>query len=455
MRKLAAFPRGQFQWRVGVNRIERVAKVYNSDSKRLIIRGDGGERMDYRRVCVGLILSMVTAVQAADWPQWRGADRTDISPETGLLRKWPEGGPKRVWMNENSGLGYSGFAVVGGKLFTMGARDDAELVICLDANSGQELWATKVGPVLDNGWGNGPRGTPTVDGARVYAMGGTGELVCCQVENGNTVWKASMSDLGGKRPNWGYCESVLVDGPRVVCTPGGGKGALVAFNKESGEVLWQSAELTNGAQYASVVPASIHGKPQYIQLFQDAVAAVSPDDGKLLWKAEWPGKTAVIPTPVVKDNHIFITSGYGVGCSLIRIDESNKPHEVYFNKNMKNHHGGVILVGDHLYGHSDGVGWMCLDFMTGEIAWNERGELGKGCVTCADGKLYCVDESSGEVALVEAVPQAWKEVSRFKLAPQTSKRSPRGKIWTHPVISNGKLYLRDQELVYCFDIKSE
>jgi len=411
--------------------------------------------MDLRQFVIVMVAGAAVSAKAADWPTWRGADRTDISRETGLLKKWPADGPQRVWLNENSGLGYSGFSIVAGKLFTMGARDEAEHVICLDAANGKELWAARIGPVLDNGWGNGPRGTPTVDGSRVYAMGGTGELVCCQVESGDVVWKASMSELGGKRPNWGYCESVLVDGPRVVCTPGGDKGALAAFDKENGTLLWRSTDLKNGAQYASVVPATIHGQAQYVQLFQDAVAAVAPEDGKLLWKSEWPGKTAVIPTPIVKDNYVFITSGYGVGCSLIRIKEGNQPEEVYFNKNMKNHHGGVILIGDHLYGHSDGVGWMCLDFMTGEIAWNERGELGKGCVTAADGMLYCVDESSGEVALVEATPKGWNEVSRFKLSPQTSKRSPRGKIWTHPVVSNGKLYLRDQELLFCFDIKPE
>jgi outer membrane protein assembly factor BamB len=413
---------------------------------------------DRGRTALLLICTVVVAASfasAANWPQWRGADRTDVSKETGLLKKWPADGPARVWINENVGLGYSGVAIVDGNLFTMGARGDAEFLICLDANTGTEKWATQVGPVLDNGWGNGPRGTPTVDGPWVYAMGGTGELVCAAVSDGKTAWKANMSNLGGKRPNWGYCESVLVDGPRVCCTPGGDRGAIVAFNKESGEVLWRSTSLTNGAQYASIVPAVIHGQSQYIQLFQDDLAAVSPEDGSLLWKAAWPGKTAVIPTPIVKDDHVFVTSGYGVGCSLVKIDAENRPHEVYFNKNMKNHHGGVLLVGDHLYGHSDGVGWMCLDFKTGEIAWNERGVLGKGCVTSADDMLYCIDESTGEVVLAEVNPKAWVEHSRFKLAPQTSKRSPRGKIWTHPVVANGKLYLRDQDLLFCFDIKGQ
>ena len=402
-----------------------------------------------------VLAACISAVSGADWPHWRGPDRTDVSKETGLLKKWPEGGPRQVWLNENAGLGYSGVSIVAGNLFTMGAREDAEYVICLDANTGTEKWASKVGSVLDNGWGNGPRGTPSVDGNRVYAMGGTGGLVCLKVEDGSEVWRTGMSELGGGRPNWGYCESVLIDGPRVVCTPGGPQGAIAALDKETGKVLWRSEKLTNGAQYASIVPATINGQAQYVQLFQDSVAAVSPDDGTLLWKAEWPGKTAVIPTPIVANNQVFVTSGYGVGCTLIQIDAENKTKEVYFNKNMKNHHGGVLLLGDHLYGHSDGVGWMCLDLKTGDITWNERGALGKGCVTSADGMLYCIDEASGEVALVEASPKGWKEISRFKMNPQSSKRSARGRIWTHPVVSNGKLYVRDQDKLLCYDVKGE
>jgi outer membrane protein assembly factor BamB len=404
---------------------------------------------------VGVTAVFAQSVSADDWPGWRGPDRTDVSKETGLLKKWPAEGPKRVWLNENAGLGYSGVSVVDGRLFTLGARDDAEQLICLDAATGEEKWATQLGPILGNKWGDGPRGTPTVDGTHVYAMGGTGHLICVQAEDGKKLWTVEMSELGGGKPNWGYCESVLVDGPRVVCTPGGSKGAIAALNKETGEVLWRSTELTNGAQYASIIPAVIHDQAQYVQLFQNELAAVSPEDGKLLWKTSWPGKTAVIPTPIVSADHVFVTSGYGVGCMLVKIDADNKLEEVYFNKNMKNHHGGVLLLGEHLYGHSDGVGWTCLDFKTGEIVWNERGALGKGCVTSADGMLYCVDEGNGEVALVEASPNGWNEQGRFKLTPQTTQRSPSGRIWTHPVVSNGKLYLRDQDLLFCYDVKAE
>jgi outer membrane protein assembly factor BamB len=401
------------------------------------------------------ILSVTATSLAAnfDWPQWRGPNRDDVSKETGLLKQWPEGGPKRVWLFENAGHGYSGPSIVAGKLFTIGTRDNAEILLALDANTGKELWFAKLGGVLENNWGGGPRGTPTVDGNHVYALSGRGNLVCATVADGKPVWQASMTELGGKIPTWGYTESVLVDGDMVVCTPGGSQGALAALDKKTGKVLWRSKEFTDPAQYASIVPAEINGTRQYVQLTMQSIVGVAAKDGKLLWKAPFPGKTAVIPTPIVRDNVVYVTAGYGVGCKQVKIGPNNEVTTVYENKVMKNHHGGVILVGEHIYGHAD-AGWTCQNFKTGEEVWNHRG-FGKGAVGYADGRLYCVEESSGKVALVEASPEGWKEHGRFTLDPQTKIRSPQGRIWTHPVISNGKLYLRDQDLIYCYDVKQQ
>jgi outer membrane protein assembly factor BamB len=387
-----------------------------------------------------------------DWPQWRGPDRSDVSKETGLLKSWPASGPKRVWLYEGAGSGYSGPAVAKGKLFTIGTRDGNEVLLVLDANTGQEVLATKLGPVLDNDWGDGPRGTPTVDGDRVYALSGPGNLACVSIADGKILWQVAMAELGGKRPNWGYTESVLIDGNKVLCTPGGSKGALAALDKMTGKVLWQSKDFTEPAHYSSIVAAQINGDAQYVQRTEKSVVGISPRDGKLLWETSFPGRTAVIPTPIVRGNEVYVTAGYGAGCKMVRIGAGNEVTVVYENKVMKNHHGGVILVGDHVYGHGD-PGWVCQDFKTGESVWNHRG-FGKGAVGYADGMLYCVDESSGAVALVEASPQGWKEHGRFKLDPQTKIRSSRGRIWTHPVISNGKLYLRDQDLIYCYDVKA-
>ncbi len=386
-----------------------------------------------------------------DWPQWRGPNRDDVSKETGLLKEWPEGGPKRVWMFENAGHAYSGPAIVAGRLYTMGTRDNAEILLALDASTGQEFWATPLGSILENSWGVGPRSTPTVSGGQILALSGKGNLACVGAADGKIIWQKKLTTLGGKVPGWGYTESVLVDGDRVVCTPGEAQGAVAALNKKTGEVLWRSADFTDGAQYSSIIPAKINGTDTYVQLTKQSIVGLAAKDGKVLWKSSFPGVTAVIPTPIVRDNFVYVAAGYGVGCKQIKINPDNTVETVYENKVMKNHHGGVILVGEHLYGHAD-VGWTCQSFKTGEEVWNHR-EFKKGAVAYADGMLYCLEEGSGKLALIEASPAGWKPHGKFTLDPQTKIRNPQGRIWVHPVISNGKLYLRDQDLIYCYDVK--
>ncbi len=402
---------------------------------------------------VFLASALAASALANDWPQWRGPDRSDLSKETGLLKEWPPEGLKQTWLFKNAGQGYSGPAIVGGKLLTLGTRDGKEILLALDANTGQEIWTHALGSILGNNWGDGPRGTPSVDGDKVYALSGPGVLACVSLADGKEVWTTKLSDIGGKVPGWGYTESPLVDGDQVVVTPGGGNGAIAAFDKATGKLLWQSKGFTDGAQYSSIVPAAINGEKQYIQLTMQSVVGISPKDGAVLWKQPFPGKTAVIPTPVVKDNQVYVTAGYGAGCAALKIEAGNKISIAYENKVMKNHHGGVILVGDYLYGHSDGNGWVCQDWKTGEQKWNEKSKLGKGAIGYADGMFYCLEESSGTVALIEASPDGWNEKGRFKLDPQTTIRSPQGHIWTHPVIANGNLYLRDQDLIFCYSVK--
>ncbi len=410
-----------------------------------------------------LLASLLTltfsSLMAGDWPQWRGPNRDDVSKETGLLQKWPSSGPKVLWVNKDGGLGYAGFAVVGDTMYTMGLRGETEYLLAIKVSDGKEKWAKPIGKILKNGWGDGPRSTPTVDGDYIYAMGGRGGLHCFKASNGAPVWDVSMtSDLGGKVPNWGYTESPLVDGPIVICTPGGKKGAIVALDKKTGKIKWRSKSFTDRAEYSSVIKAEHNGQRQYIQLTQKSVVGVNAKNGNVLWKTDWPGRVAVIPTPIFAQGHVYITSGYGVGCNLYEINKSNKVSAVYedsVKKIMKNHHGGVIKVGDYLYGYSDGVGWTCQDFKTGKKMWNEKRALGKGCISYADNRFYCVDERNGDVVLIEASPKGWSEKGRFTLSPQTKNRNPRGKIWVHPVIANGKMYLRDQEIIICYDISAK
>lgn len=397
-----------------------------------------------------------------DWPQWMGPNRDGLTAETGLLQEWPEGGPEKVWSFEKCGLGYSGPAIVGDTLYVMGERDKFEQLIAIDVTTGEERWATNLGDneVQENekyneGWLGGPRGTPTVVGDRVYCLASRGELVCLNSKSGDVVWTKKMQDLGGKTPAWGYAESPLVADGMVVCTPGGGEGAITAFDAATGEIRWRCTELNDTAHYSSILSVTAHGKPMLVQLLEKRVVGLSPADGKLLWESPFDGSVAVIPTPLFHDNSVYITSGYGAGCQLITLDADLKPTAEYkgsATKLMSNHHGGVVRIGEQVYGHSDGKGWLCQNFATGKREWLERGGHEKGSIAYADGRLYCLGEGAGEIYLIAASPEGWEEQGHFKLEPQTQMDRKGGKIWTHPVISGGKLFLRDQDQLHCYDV---
>ena len=415
--------------------------------------------MSVRFSVSALVLCAVlsNSVRAEDWPSWRGPHRDDISSETGLLKQWPDGGPEKLWTSKDAGLGYSGVATSNGVLFTMGAdgstAESHEFVIALKADTGEKIWQTNVGNYLDNGWGGGPRSTPTISGELLVAISGKGNVVCLSVKDGVEKWRTSLTELGGSVPNWGYCESALIDGDKVLVTPGGDKGTVACFSLQSGEKLWQSEDIKEKAHYSSIIAVDHFGKRQYIQLTESKVFGLDAD-GKLLWQHNFSGRVAVIPTPIYKDGQVYVTAGYGAGCLLVNVTGDNKVEKIYDNKVMKNHHGGVVLLGDYLYGHSDDNGVICQNFSTGELVWSDKKKNGsKGSVAYADGMLYCLTEGDGECSLVEATEKEFREVSKFKLDPQTTQRNPQGRIWTHPVISNGCLFLRDQDVICCYKIK--
>ncbi|MEZ6115251.1 MAG: PQQ-binding-like beta-propeller repeat protein [Pirellulaceae bacterium] len=383
--------------------------------------------------------------------------RDDVSLETNLLTTWPEAGPERRWLFENAGVGYSGISVVKDRLYTMGSRNGKEELICLNSLTGEEIWATPVSDEFDNKWGNGPRSTPTVEGDFVYTLSAGGTVLCANRTDGSAQWSISLTDFGGEVPGWGYTESVLIEGDHLICTPGGSQGTLLALNKTDGTKVWQSIEFTDPAHYASIIAADVHGQRQLIQVTEKSVVGIAADSGKLLWKTDWPGAVAVIPTPVYRDGHVYVTSSYSAGCNVFQISPDNQVAAKYdekAQKMMKNHHGGVVLVGDSIFGYSDGVGWLCHDFLSGEVKWRARDEFGKGAITAANGQLVLVSESEGEVALIDAATDGWHEHGRFTLDPQTELRKPDGRIWVHPVVVNGKLYLRDQDLIYCYNVSN-
>jgi outer membrane protein assembly factor BamB len=406
-----------------------------------------------------LFLGVTPLTAATDWPSWRGPDRDNRSPDTGLLKSWEKNGPPLVWTFDNAGKGYSSPAIVDGLLYLTGSRDGEVLLMCLDATTGKEKWSTPIGrdpeKGYNTGWGAGTRGAATVGDGLVYAMTATGDLAAVQTSDGKVKWKKDLvKDYGGNIPDWGYSESPLLDNGKLLVTPGGKDGAIVALDAATGADLWRSKDLTDGAQYSSIIAADVDGKRQYIQLFMNTLAGVDAANGDLLWTSRWPaGRTAVIPTPIHHNGRVYITSGYGAGSKLVAITNDGA-EDVWDNKVMKNHHGGVVLIDGHVYGFSDGGGVICQNFETGEMVWSERGEgIQKGAIHYADGMLYCLDEHEGSVFLIEASPEGYKEHGRFNLPRETElRRGTSGKVWTHPVVINGKLYLRDQDLLFCFDV---
>jgi len=418
---------------------------------------------------------------AFDWPQFRGPDRTGVSAEKGLLQQWPKDGPKLLWTIKTAGLGFSSPSIVGDRLYTLGARDDTTYVLCYDiGRKGEELWKAKVGPMFtfdNNTWGDGPRGTPTVDGDRLYALGGFGDLVCVDARTGKELWRTHLEkDLGGvMMSEWGYSESPLVDGDKLVCMPGGERGTLAAFDKKTGKLLWRSKGLKDKATYSSLRVLEVGGVRQYVALTMidnvegSAVAGVAADDGRLLWYQRFhKGHSyAVAPTPLIRGDLVYVTAGYGAGCRLLKITgkdgkfEAEEQYSTKAQKSLKNQHGGVVLVGDHVYGHSERLGWVCQDFKTGKNVWEEEAKLeceASGSILAADGCLYLYSDQA-EVALLKTTPDGWDEQGRFPLpqksdAPKTRATSSRAQIWTPPVIANGRLYLRDQELLFCFDVRA-
>jgi outer membrane protein assembly factor BamB len=398
--------------------------------------------------------------ESRDWPQWRGANRDGISPDKDLLQEWPEDGPPVAWKATGIGEGFSSVSVAADRVYTMGDLEDACYVFAIDRQSGETVWKVKVGKTGGNY--KGPRSTPTVDGNRLYILGQFGDLLCCEAASGEVVWRKNLvDDFKGRPGSWNYTESVLIDGEKLICTPGARDAALVALNKDTGDVLWRGrTEEGDSAAYASPVTAEIGGVRQYVQLLSKGGASFAADDGKLLWRYgtqdnRLADNTANIPTPIVQRDLVFFCAGYGRGGGLVRVTKSSDDFnvdELWFNQRLQNKHGGVVWIGDFLYGDTDdrGLPW-CADARTGELVWQRRsrGEgSGSAAVTYADGNLYWRYQN-GVMALVPVGQAKYEETSTFKI-PEGSDPS-----WPHPVVIGGRLYLRDQDNLWCYDVRKK
>ena len=417
-----------------------------------------------------LLASLCGTLSADEWPQWRGPNRDGISKESGLLQQWPEGGPKLIWQIKDLGDGYSAPAVVGDRLYVMSsvgvAAEGSESVKALSVADGKEIWTTKVGSVGVNTRGNnypGSRSTPSVDGDRVYALGSNGDLACLEAASGKIIWQKNLqADFGGKHGSWAYAESPLVDGDMVVCTPGGEKATLVALNKKSGEIVW-TCPVPGGddAGYASVVIAEGGGVKQYVQFLAKGVVGVEAKTGKFLWRYDKTGTgPANIATPVARDTFVY-SAGGRTGGALLKLKATGagaSAEEVYMTPGLPSAIGGAVEVNGALFG-TTGQALVSADFSTGQIKWQER-SVGAGALLYADGRLYWHGETSGEVALVEANPEAFREAGRFTppdmpISRAASSETKSGKAWTYMAIANGKLYVRDWNCLWCYDINAK
>lgn len=385
-----------------------------------------------------------------DWPQWHGPNRDNISRETGLLKQWPSGGPKLLWTTRGLGNGYGSLAIKADRIYVQGTSSGQSAVFALDRATGKPVWHAPIGRALDQDRGGGPRGTPTVDGDVLYVLTENGDLACLDAKNAHITWKRNiLADFRGGNPNWLISESPLIDGAKLIVTPGGRGAGMVALDKASGKEIWRCAELSDEAGYASCVIADVHNVRTIMNLTSEGGVGVRATDGKLMWHYEKAANgTANCTTPVYHDGKVLYTSGYGTGCGLLALMPSNgeiTAKEMYFNREMQNHHGGVILHNGHVYGSSGSI-LTCMEWMTGASKWKNRA-VGKGSLTYADGMLYLFGEDN-MVGLAEASPSAYVEKGRFPIEDQ-GKPS-----WAHPVVAGGKLYIRNQDYLNCYNVKA-
>jgi outer membrane protein assembly factor BamB len=384
------------------------------------------------------------------WPEFHGPGRTNLSPEKGLLKKWPDGGPPLVWKYSHCGQGYSGVALAEGMIFTAGDFDDNEMLLTLDLD-GKLLWKSPNGRAW-LGASPGSRTTPTYDEGMLYHMNPDGRLLACAARSGKPLWDVDLKARFDARPGvWAFAENVVVDGPRVLCTPGGSKGRVVALDKHSGKTLWANTEIEHPAAYCSGLVVTYHGVRQFLTMTQKSVVGVDVATGKLVWSAPFvPRSPQNALTPVFHDGYVFVACGHSSGGTVLRIDpDAHTAATVWFRRDLDNCHGGAVLVDGKLYGcgcRQGGKNFYCVDFLSGDTVKLD-GTLGKVGITWADGMIYCLNHR-GTMSLLAATAGGFEVRSQFELP-----KKPENTYLAHPVVCGGRLYLRCDQDLYVFDVR--
>ncbi len=420
-----------------------------------------------KQILAGMLaLSLGSLSEGSEWTHFRGPNNDGISPEKGLLKSWPEAGPRLVWKSSGLGKGYASLSIADGKIYTTGNTGSGQAVIAASLTDGKIRWTRKLTDTDPKHGYSGSRCTPTIDGDFLYVVPSDGQIVCLKASDGAIVWRHAFKEWGGKMMSgWGYAESPLVDGERVVCNPGGKEAMLVALDKKSGKVIWKSNgsaegdQGKDGAGYGCIAISQACGIKQYVAMTGKGLVGVRASDGEHLWGYNRvANKTACIPTPIVVDDFVITSSGYGDGgtacLELVKSGKGVEAKERWWKSNieLQNHHGGMIQLGDYVYlGHKHNNGFpTCIEWKSGAIKWGGKDNRGAGkgsaAILYADGNII-FRYQDGLVALVGANPNAYELKATFKPVFQE------GKTWAHPVILDGKLYLREQDVLMCYDLR--
>lgn len=401
------------------------------------------------------LLSTVIFAQEPNWNQFRGPNNDNHSFSTGIADSWGETGPKLLWKIDTLGAGYSNVSFFGDMMFAMGDIGDQCFVMALERGTGKEIWKTPISKSGDGGGGYvGPLGTPACDGESVFVLNQFSDLVALNMKDGQIRWqKNTQRDFGAKKMSgWGYAMSPILDGDKILLPVGGDKGSMIALDK-SGTLLWQTDWIKDAAAYTSVVPVTIEGVRQYMLLTAKRLVGVSTD-GKYLWGGNFPGDVALCSNPVLNGDVVMASCAYNVGGYFYRITKNgNAFNAVDFHgadKKLASHHGGMVAVGDHYYMLTNRPQQMvCVEAKTGNIVWENRSFGSQGSITYVDGKLILRSErGDGTIIMIEASPEGYKELGKFDQPDRSNKNS-----WTYPVIVDGKMYLRDQNVLLCYDLK--